>query len=92
MAQIKIGIDVGGTFTDLTAVEMETGKLVASRKVPSTPGDFVKGVINVLRKSEISPASVEMIIHGTTIGTNSIIERKGAKTILVTTNGFRDVL
>ena len=92
MAQFKVGIDVGGTFTDLTAVEMETGKLVASCKVPSTPKDFVKGVINVLGKSEIPSSNVEMIIHGTTIGTNSIIERKGAKTILVTTNGFRDVL
>jgi N-methylhydantoinase A len=49
-------------------------------------------VINVLGKSEIPPSNVEMIIHGTTIGTNSIIERKGAKTILVTTRGFRDVL
>ena len=72
MVQFKVGIDVGGTFTDLTAVEMETGKLVASCKVPSTPKDFVKGVIHVLRKSEIPPSDVEMIIHGTTIGTNSI--------------------
>jgi N-methylhydantoinase A len=92
MARFKVGIDVGGTFTDLTAVEMETGRLVASCKVPSTPGDFVKGVMNVLKKSELQPSHVEMIIHGTTIGTNSIIERKGAETILITTHGFRDVL
>ncbi|MBW2205984.1 MAG: hydantoinase/oxoprolinase family protein [Deltaproteobacteria bacterium] len=92
MAQFKVGIDVGGTFTDLTAVEMETGNIVASCKVPSTPKDFVRGVIHVLKKSEIPPADVEMIIHGTTIGTNSIIERTGAKTTLITTDGFRDVL
>ena len=92
MAQYKVGIDVGGTFTDLTAVEMETGNIKASCKVPSTPGDFVKGVIHVLKKSEIPPTEVDMIIHGTTIGTNSIIERTGAKTTLITTDGFRDVL
>lgn len=92
MAQFKVGIDVGGTFTDLTAVEMETGNIVASCKVPSTPKDFVKGVIHVLKKSQIPPTDVDMIIHGTTIGTNSIIERTGAKTTLITTDGFRDVL
>lgn len=92
MAQYKVGIDVGGTFTDLTAVNMDTGELVTSLKVPSTPGDFVEGLMNSLRKSKIAPAEVELIIHGTTIGTNSIIERTGAKTLLITTHGFRDVL
>lgn len=92
MARYKVGIDVGGTFTDLAAVNMDSGELIASVKVPSTPGNFVKGLINALRKSGISPSDVELIIHGTTIGTNSIVERKGAKTTLVTTHGFRDVL
>jgi len=71
---------------------METGHVKASCKVPSTPNDFVKGVINVLGKSQIPPTDVDMIIHGTTIGTNSIIERTGARTTLITTRGFRDVL
>jgi len=91
MARYKVGIDVGGTFTDLTAVDMKSGKLTEA-KVPSAPGNFVKGLMDVLKKSGIPPSEVEMIIHGTTIGTNSIIERKGAKTILITTHGFRDVL
>jgi len=92
MAKFKVGIDVGGTFTDLTAVSMDSKELVACLKVPSTPEDFVRGLINALKKSGIPPSDVELIIHGTTIGTNSIIERKGAKTVLVTTHGFRDVL
>jgi N-methylhydantoinase A len=91
MAKFKVGIDVGGTFTDLTAANMETGELIES-KVPSTPENFVRGLINALTKSRIPPSDVELIIHGTTIGTNSIIERKGAKTLLITTDGFRDVL
>ena len=92
MARCKVGIDVGGTFTDLTAVDMNTGEVVASSKVPSTPANFVEGFMNVLKKCGLPSSDVEMIIHGTTIGTNSIIERRGAKTILVTTHGFRDVL
>lgn len=92
MARCKVGIDVGGTFTDLTAVDMNTGEIVASSKVPSTPSNFVEGFMNVLKKCGLSPSDVEMIIHGTTIGTNSIIERRGSKTILITTHGFRDVL
>lgn len=92
MAKYKIGIDVGGTFTDLTAVDMESGELVAALKVPSTPANFVEGLMNSLAKSECAPADTELIIHGTTIGTNSIIERTGARTLLVTTHGFRDVL
>jgi len=91
MARYKVGIDVGGTFTDLTAVDMKSGRFTEA-KVPSTPANFVKGLIDALKKSGIPPSDVEMIIHGTTIGTNSIIERKGAKTILITTRGFRDVL
>jgi N-methylhydantoinase A len=86
MARYKVGIDVGGTFTDLTAVDMKSGKFIEA-KVPSTPGDFVKGLMDSLKKSGIPQSEVEMIIHGTTIGTNSIIERKGAKTILITLMG-----
>ena len=92
MARYKVGIDVGGTFTDLTAVNMDSRELVASLKVPSTPENFVKGLMNSLKKSGIPPSEVELIIHGTTIGTNSIIERTGSKTLLITTHGFRDVL
>jgi N-methylhydantoinase A len=92
MANLRVGIDVGGTFTDLTAVDMGSGELFASLKVPSTPQNFVVGLIDALKKSGIPPSEVELIIHGTTIGTNSIIERKGARTLLVTTAGFRDVL
>jgi len=92
MAQYKVGIDVGGTFTDLTAVNMDSGELVACLKVPSTPPAFIDGLMNSLRKSGIPPSKVKLIIHGTTIGTNSIIERTGARTLLITNRGFRDVL
>ena len=92
MARCKVGIDVGGTFTDLTAVDMNTGEIIASSKVPSTPPDFVEGFMNALKKSGLLPSDIEMIVHGTTIGTNSIVERRGSKTILITTHGFRDVL
>lgn len=84
-----IAVDIGGTFTDLVAVDMETGEVIAAKE-PSVPSDFVEGVMAALER-----ASVDVIMqfrHGTTVGTNAIIERKGARTALVTTAGFRDVL
>ena len=87
---MRIATDIGGTFTDLVAVD-ETGKLVLE-KAHTTPPNFEKGVMDVLKKSGIDPKSVEAFFHGTTTIINALTERKGAKTALLTTKGFRDVL
>jgi N-methylhydantoinase A len=86
-----VGVDVGGTFTDIFVVDEETGQ-ISTAKVPSTPADqsigFVQGVS--LRVEDF--ANLKTVIHGTTVGTNALLERKGARTGIITTRGFRDVL
>ena len=85
-----IGVDVGGTFTDLIAYGPD-GTL-SSAKVPSLPGEQWRGVLDALASLGVAPASIGAFVHGTTIATNALLERKGARTGLVTTAGFRDVL
>ncbi len=91
----RIGIDVGGTFTDYTLLDERTGA-VSFHKVASTPKDpseaIQQGIADLLRIHAIAPADVGHIGHGTTVATNLIIERRGAPTGLITTRGFRDVL
>lgn len=91
---LRIAADIGGTFTDI-ALMMGDGT-VAISKVPSTPDDYSRGVIDgvsaLLRDLEIGPGEIGDILHGCTVATNAILEGKGAKTALVTTRGFRDVL
>ncbi|WP_047151836.1 hydantoinase/oxoprolinase family protein [Aneurinibacillus tyrosinisolvens] len=91
---LRVGIDVGGTFTDLFAWdEQATGSArVRTAKVLSTPKDPVIGFMNALSVAGIKPAEIDTIIHGTTIGTNALIERKYPEPALVTTAGFRDTL
>jgi N-methylhydantoinase A len=84
-----IAVDIGGTFTDLVAVDTTTGEVIAA-KVPSVPTDFVAGVMAALEDASVDVIS--QFRHGTTVGTNAIIERKGSPTALLTTAGFRDVL
>src|SRR5205823_10674900 len=87
------GVDVGGTFTDLVAIDAE-GKLEV-RKVVTTPGDPMEGVlrsITALAPSPESPAPIDTLVHGTTIATNALLERRGARVVLVTTRGFEDLL
>jgi N-methylhydantoinase A len=91
MASYSIGIDIGGSFTDLVAVDRETGRQI-NVKVPSTPPRFIDGVMNALHRAGLAPAEVDILKHGSTIATNAIIERRGARTALVTTMGMRDVL
>ncbi len=86
-----VGVDIGGTFSDIVCIPGDGGDIVAA-KVPSTPPTFIQGVLNALKKAKIDPRDVMFFIHGSTIATNAIIERKGAKTGLITTEGFRDVL
>ncbi|SIQ95383.1 N-methylhydantoinase A [Rhizobium sp. RU35A] len=85
-----VGVDVGGTFTDLFYYEETTGKF-RTAKVSSNRGDEAVGFIEGL-KSFGAIADLGSIVHGTTVGTNALLERKGARTALITTKGFRDVL
>ncbi len=85
------GIDVGGTFTDLIAVDAASGE-VRLAKVPTTPENQAFGVLKALEDAGLPLAGVAMIVHGTTTTTNAVLERKLSKTGLITTQGFRDVL
>src|SRR5215469_4266163 len=91
----RIGVDIGGTFTDVVLVEEETGQIVAG-KVSTTPHDIAQGVIDGIRQGlarhSVAPASVSVLAHATTIVTNALLEKKGAKAGFVATRGFRDVL
>jgi len=95
MGRCRIGFDIGGTFTDVVLFDEETGSY-HSAKVSSTPADpsmgAQRGIEKILSKCGLSGQSVEFLCHGTTVGTNAILEGKLAKTALVTTSGFRDVL
>lgn len=87
---MRVATDIGGTFTDLVAIS-EDGALV-QEKAHTTPPNFEAGVMDVLEKSGVSPESITAFFHGTTTIINALTERKGAKTALLTTKGFRDVL
>ncbi|NYV67146.1 hydantoinase/oxoprolinase family protein [Bacillus sp. Gen3] len=87
---MRVATDIGGTFTDLVYVD-EKGHIGVS-KSHTTPPYFEQGVINVLEKSGIDQTSIKTFIHGTTVIINALTERKGVKTGLITTKGFRDVL
>jgi N-methylhydantoinase A len=93
---MRIATDVGGTFTDLVYfdVDKKTGEIAAVRtaKVDSTPPNFEGGVMAVLDKAAVQLADCEFFVHGSTAVINAITERKGVKTALITTRGFRDVL
>ena len=86
-----IGVDVGGTFTDVLCLDVATHAL-KSAKVPSLPGSQWRGVLNALAELGIEYGAIDAFVHGTTIATNTLLERKGAKTALITTEGFRDTL
>ncbi|TVQ38221.1 MAG: hydantoinase/oxoprolinase family protein [Geminicoccaceae bacterium] len=90
---LLVGIDVGGTFTDCVAVDRLTGASVAAFKLPSTPADPAVAVLAALARVGADHAlEGAHVCHGTTIGTNALLERKGTRTALVATQGFADVL
>ncbi|MBM3532961.1 MAG: hydantoinase/oxoprolinase family protein [Alphaproteobacteria bacterium] len=93
-AVTRIAADIGGTFTDI-AVVLDDGR-VATRKLPSTPPNFaeavVSGVTGLLTELGSPLGAIEQVLHGCTVATNAILEHKGARTALITTRGFRDVL
>ena len=91
----RVATDVGGTFTDLVCFETDTdtGKSrVITAKSDTTPPNFETGVLKVLEKGAVDPASVDFLAHGTTVVINALTERKGVKVGLITTEGFRDTL
>ncbi len=91
----RIGVDIGGTFTDLVWVDDATGsvRVVKLLTTPKEPAQAVEqGIVTLLADAGSTPASVRTVIHGTTLATNALIERKGAKVGLLTTAGFRDAL
>ena len=85
-----VGCDTGGTFTDVFAVSDSGESRVA--KVPSTPPRFDLGVVEGMRELGLDPAEVRTLFHGTTVTTNAVITKSGARSALVTTRGFRDIL
>ena len=87
---VQIGIDVGGTFTDVIACGKDG--LLALHKVPTTPHDIGQGIVAAFAASGVPIENVEQIAHGTTVATNALLERRGARTGFLTTRGFRDIL
>jgi N-methylhydantoinase A len=91
----RIGIDIGGTFTDVALVEEDTGR-IAITKLPTTPHDFGQAVIEGIRQgldaNRIDPADVSLLSHATTVVTNALLEHKGARAGFIATRGFRDIL
>jgi len=88
---LVVGVDVGGTFTDLVEFDQHSGA-VRLAKVPSTPENQAYGVMNALQSAKCDLAALDLIVHGTTTTTNAVLERKLSRTGLITTMGFRDVL
>ncbi|WP_342359321.1 hydantoinase/oxoprolinase family protein [Terrarubrum flagellatum] len=88
-----VGVDVGGTFTDLVMVETSGARReVKIAKVPTTSGNQAEGVMKAIAAVDVDPAVLDLVIHGTTVTTNALLERKIATVGLITTSGFRDVL
>ena len=94
-SQYRLGVDIGGTFTDATLIDETTGD-VRICKVPSTPADpyigFMEAALRILREAGVAKDGMRYVVHGTTVATNAIIEGKTARTGFVTTEGFRDML
>ena len=90
---MRLAIDIGGTFTDIVLEDktnLFTKKVLTSTSQPEVA--VIEGVVELLQENKIKSSDINMIIHGTTLATNAVIERKGAKTCFITTEGFRDVL
>jgi N-methylhydantoinase A len=88
---LLVGVDVGGTFTDLVLLDEVTGA-VRVAKVPTTVANQADGVLTALAEAAAPPTDLKIVVHGTTTATNALLERKGARVGLITTRGFRDVL
>jgi N-methylhydantoinase A len=87
---IRVGVDTGGTFTDLVGIDQETGRLVLSKR-PSTPDQPERAVLDALDRSAIDVAEISFLILGTTIAANALLQKRGARVLYLTTRGFEDV-
>ena len=90
-----LAVDIGGTFTDLVALDLISGSIAVEKLLTSYPDPslaVLKGMRSLLERAEIPPGSIRYVVHGTTLITNTLIERKGAKTALLATAGFRDAV
>jgi N-methylhydantoinase A/oxoprolinase/acetone carboxylase beta subunit len=91
----RLGVDVGGTFTDLLLINEDTGETFRA-KVPTTPANQAAAVLDGIERvcaiAEIPPSALAELMHGTTVTTNAVLEGKGARVGLVTTEGFRQIL
>jgi N-methylhydantoinase A len=89
----RVGIDIGGTFTDIVLLDQEN--VILTKKISSTPDDYGRaisaGLESLLEENAIAPDQVDEVVHATTVAANAVLEGKGAKTALITTEGFRDV-
>ena len=91
---MRLGIDIGGTFTDLSVIDEATGQMV-TYKTPTNPADVASSVAHALDELDshgVAPTDISYFVHGTTLGLNSLLQRTGAETALLVTEGFRDVL
>ncbi|MEO9470017.1 hydantoinase/oxoprolinase family protein [Parasphingorhabdus sp.] len=91
----RLGVDVGGTFTDLLLFNQESGESWRT-KTPSTPHDSSEGILNgvhaICEDAGVDPKAIDYFLHGTTVATNAVLEGKGAKVGLITTEGYRDIM
>jgi len=93
--RIRVGVDVGGTFTDFVLVDDAAGRITTGKRLttPVDPGvAIIEGIAQLLRDAQVAPADVHSVVHGTTLVANTVIERTGARVGLITTRGFRDSL
>ena len=90
-AAVIVGVDVGGTFTDVFAIDRTTGR-ASIAKVPTTPDNQADGFAHGVQQGAGEAAHLEAIVHGTTVGTNALLQRRGARVGMIVTSGFRDVL
>ena len=88
---MKLATDIGGTFTDLVFLDEQTGG-IGTTKASSTPPNFAQGILDTIHKADLDASAVEHFVHGTTVVINALTERNGARTALLTTRGFRDIL
>jgi N-methylhydantoinase A len=87
----RLAVDTGGTFTDVVCIDDETMQIIVD-KVPTTPDDLVRGVLEAIRKINVDMSEITLFIHGTTAGLNTIAQRTGSRVGLITTQGFTDIL
>ncbi|GGF30650.1 hydantoinase/oxoprolinase family protein [Subtercola lobariae] len=87
---VRVAVDIGGTFTDVVGFDEEHGSIVIGKTL-STPNDLIEGIFTGLEAADVDPAATTALVHGSTVVINSLIERKGARAAIITTEGFRDV-